>query len=218
MNDYFEEVKKDLEEKIPDYQSSDFKKIGDKIRKELKKKENDFILLVRSLKTLVLGDWNTDEKRAILNTVKNTLLKNGLYAETIDKYYDVKKKGGLSQEQVLEYCCINHQLIVFIDGEGSGTVTEQNYLSDNYLFHGKIIFFIKKAKFDKFKDSPSAYIKDFPSIITYKDEDLTEKILIFSRFRLYRLAGIIQKQILRKKGLQSFKYQNWKQRLRYRKK
>ncbi len=216
MTDYFEETKKILEEKIPDYDSSDFRKLGDKIRKGLKKKESDLLILVRSLKILVLGDWHTEEKKNILLGIKNTLLKNGMYAETIDNYYDMKKKGGLSQVEILEHCCINHQLIVFIDGEGSGTITEQNYLSDNYVFHGKVLFFIEESKFDRFKNNPSEYIKDFPTIIVYSKNKLLESILIYSRFRLYRLACIIQKQTMQKKGLYGSKYIPWKHRLKKR--
>ncbi|MBI4244798.1 MAG: hypothetical protein HY606_11970 [Planctomycetes bacterium] len=216
MTDYFEETKKKLEEQIPDYTSPDFRKIGDKIRKELKKEETDLLILIRSLKILVLGDWYTVEKKTLLVTVKNTLLKNGFYAETIEKYYDMRQKGGLSQEQILETCCINHQLIVFIDGDGKGTITEQNYLRDNYIFHGKTIFFIEQAKFDAFKDNPSEYMKDFPTIIAYKENDLPETILIFSRLRLYRLATIIKKQTAQKRGLHGSKYQSWKRRLGYR--
>jgi|SRR3989338_4826736 len=215
MGDYFEETKKKLEEQIPEYTSSDFRKIGDKIRKELKKEEADLLILIRSLKILVLGDWYTAEKKTMLVYVKNTLLKNGFYAETIDKYYDIKQKGGLSQEQILETCCINHQLIILIDGDGKGTITEQNYLRDNYIFHGKTIFFIEQNKFDTFKENPSEYIKDFPTIIVYKQDYLPETILIFSRLRLYRLAGIIKKQTLQKKGLHISKYQSWKRRLGY---
>ncbi len=124
MDNYFEDAKKNLWQKIPSFDSSDFKKIGDKIRRELQKNENDYLILIRRLKTLVLGDWYSEEKRQRLLDIKNTLLKNGLYAETIDKYYDMNKKGGLTPEQILETCCINHQLIVFLDGDGKGTITE----------------------------------------------------------------------------------------------
>lgn len=216
MDEYFHDTKKKLEEQIPEFQSADFKKMGDKIRKKLEKEESDFLLIIRSLTILVLGDWNTAEKKEVLYSIKNNLLKNGLYAETIDKYYDMKKGGGLTPQQILEICCINHQLIVFLDGEGAGTITEQNYICDTYVLHGKVLFFIDELKFDSFKNSPSSYIKDFPSIITYKKDDLQEKVLVFSRLRLYRLASIIQKQVTRKKGLHGVRYQPWRDRLGYR--
>ena len=214
MEEYFKEAKRNLEKKIPDYDSPDFRKMRDEIRKNLKRKESDLLILVRRLKILVLGDWHTSEKKTLLIGIKNTLLRNGLYAEMVDKYYDIGKKGGLSQIQILEDCCINHQLIVFIDGEGKGTITEQNYLRDNYVFHGKILFFIEEPKFDKLKDNPSEYIKDFPAIITYRQKDLLEKVLTYSRFRLYRLADIIKKQVSTGAGLYSLSYKPWKVRLR----
>ena len=95
MEDYFEEIKEEFKRKIPEFDSPDFEKIRNKIRSELKKKENEYLILVRSLKILILGDWYTEEKKQILYNIKNNLLKNGLYAETVDKYYDVKKIGGL---------------------------------------------------------------------------------------------------------------------------
>ncbi len=195
MDTYFIETKKSLEEKIPNYESTDFKKIRDKIKKALEDKRSDFLILVRSLKILILGDWYTDEKKKLLTDIKNNLLRNGIYAETIDNYYDLRKRGGLSQIQILENCCINHQLIVFIDGDGKGTLIDQNYLCDNYIFHGKVIFFIEESKFDGIKNFPNEYVKDFPTIIEYKKEQLLEKTLVYSRFRLYRLAHIIQKQM-----------------------
>lgn len=213
MEDYFEKAKKELESKIPDYESSQFKKMRDKIKKELKKKENELLILVRRFKILILGDWNTEEKKKVLIEIKDTLLNNGLYAETIDKYYNMNKKGGLSQKQILESCCVNHQLIVLIDGSGAGTLTEQNYLADNYIFHGKVIFFIDENKFNKLKDSPSEYIKDFPTIITYTKNELVEKALVYPRFRLYRLAGIIQKQSSSRKGMFGSRYVPWAHRL-----
>ena len=146
-----------------------------KIRKELKKKESDQYILTRRLKILVLGDWNSTEKKQRLLTIKNNLLKNGLYAETIDNYYDMEKKGGLSQLQILEFCCINHQLIIFIDGEGKGTITEQNYLTENYQLQGKVIFFVEEKKLAKFFDDPSCYIKSFPTIISYNEPELLDK-------------------------------------------
>ncbi len=217
MSDYFEGIKKKLESKIPDFDSPDFKKMKDEIRKELKKKENDLLILVRSLKVLVLGDWYKEDKKDLLIKIKNNLLSHGFYAETIDKYYDTEKRGGLSHGQILEYCCINHQLIVFMDGDGSGTITEQNYLCDNYIFHGKTMFFIEESKFNKFKDDPSQYFKDFPTIITYKQDELLDKVLTFARFRLYRLAAIIKKQSSTGKGVHDPEYQSWKYRLGNRK-
>lgn len=217
MSEYFEEAKKKLVSEIPEYDSPDFKRMRNEIRKKLKRKESDLLILIRRLKILILGDWYTKGKKKLLVGIKNTLLGNGLYVETIDKYYDIRRKGGLSQIQILEECCINHQLIVFIDGEGKGTITEQNYLRDNYVLHGKIIFFIEESKFNRLKNNPSEYIKDFPTIITYRDDELLEKVLIYSRFRLYRLADIIQKQVVRGAGLHSPSYEPWKTRLRKRK-
>lgn len=214
MGDYFTTIKERAKAKIPPYGSAEFGKLGDDIRKQLKKKENDFLILIRSLKTLVLGDWGTPEKKRLLLEVKETLLKNGLYAETIDSYYDIGKKDGLSQIQILETCLINHQLIAFIDGDGPGTITEQNYIADNYVFQGKVIFFIEEEKFVALAHKPSEYIKDFPTIITYKGSGLAEAVLVYSRFRLYRLAGIIQRQASRGKGPHGSGYVNWKRRLR----
>ncbi|MBM3303857.1 MAG: hypothetical protein FJY76_02080, partial [Candidatus Aenigmarchaeota archaeon] len=100
MDSYFEKVKKDLERKIPDYDTPEFRKMGDEIRRRLKDKETDLLITVRRLKILVLGDWYNEEKKQLLSNIKNNLLRNGLYAETIDKYYDMKKAGGLSQLQI----------------------------------------------------------------------------------------------------------------------
>jgi len=214
MKDYFKETKKLLEEKIPDYDTPQFKKLRNKIREKLEKKESDFLIIIRSLSILILGDWYNKEKKELLLRIKNNLLKNGLYAETIDKYYDIKKKGGLGQIQILEECCINHQLIIFIDGDGKGTIIDQNYICENYWFHGKVIFFIEESKFNKMKNDPSKYIRDFPTIITYKKEELLEKILVFSRLRLYRLANIIQTQKYRGRGLYGQGYVPWKYRIK----
>jgi len=213
MGDYLAEIKANLEERIPEYGSKDFEKMKDQIRKELSKKENDLLLITRSLKVLILGDWHTKEKAQLLWNVRNLLLKNGVYAETVDSYYDPKRRGGLSQLQVLQTCCTLHQLIVFIDGEGKGTVTEQTYLAREYPFHGKIIFFIDESKFDELKDKPNSYIRSFPTIIPYKKSDLLDTIVIFSRLRIYRLAGIIQQQETSGKGLKSPQYEPWKERL-----
>jgi len=212
--DFFKETKKELEEQIPEYNTPDFKKIRNNIIKQLQKEENDLILLIRRLKILVLGDWYSKEKRELLVEIKNNLLKQGLYAETIDKYYDIHKKGGLSQTQILETCCINHQLIVFIDGDGKGTLTEQNYLCENYVLHGKVIFFIEEQKFNKLKEDPSQYIKSFPTIVIHKKPELSDTALVYSRLRIYRLAEIIKKQALTKKGLKNPLYQPWKKRLK----
>lgn len=217
MEDYFDETKKKLEEKIPDFGSKDFEMMRYRIREELKRKETEFLLLIRSLKILVLGDWFTPEKKQLIYEIKNTLLKNGLYAETIDSYYDMGKKGGLPKLKILEACCIKHQVIVFIDGEGKGTITEQNYLSEKYYFHGKILFFIEESKFDRLKDNPSEYIKSFPTIITYNDGELADKVLIYSRLRIYRLAAIIDMQSSTGRGLRSPDYVSWKDRLSGRK-
>lgn len=214
LDEYFNETKKRLEKAIPSLDSREFEKMRNRIRSQLKKKENEFKMLMRSLKVIVLGDWHTPSKRKILNDIKNILLKNAIYTQTIDDYYDVKKKGGLSQLQILETCCMNHQLIVFIDGEGCGTVTEQNYLTDNYVFQGKVIFFIDEGKFDTLKDDPSQYIRIFPAIITHSKSDLLEKILVYSRFRIYRLAEIIMKQVAMGRGLKNPDYDSWKVRLK----
>ena len=213
VDDYFDGLKKTLSECIPEFDSPDFSRMGDEIRRELKKKESVFLFLIRSFKTLVVGDWNTAEKKKRLVGVRDNLLRNSLYAETIDRYYDLKRKGGLTSVQVFETCCIGHQLIVFVDGEGSGTVTEQNYLSENYCFQGKVIFFIKEGKFDGLKEDPASYVKDFPTIITYRKPELLDKTLVFARLRLYRLAGIIQKQSSTRRGLKNPRYMPWKQRM-----
>ncbi|MBM3303867.1 MAG: hypothetical protein FJY76_02130 [Candidatus Aenigmarchaeota archaeon] len=214
MDGYFDEAKRVLEEKIPEFDTPEFRRMRDEIRKKLTDKEADLLITVRRLKILVLGDWFTAEKKQLLSDIKNNLLKNGLYAETIDRYYDMNKSGGLSQLQILETCCINHQLIVFIDGEGKGTLTEQNYLCSNYVLHGKILFLIDEAKFDKFKDNPSEYIRDFPTIITYKGDELTNKVVTYSKLRIYRLANIIKKQESAGAGLRSPNYEPWKERLK----
>ena len=213
LPDFFKEVKKNLEKEIPEADSLAFRKLRDSIRKQLQKKETDFLMLLRSLKILVLGDWHNEEKKEILFKAKNGLLENGIYAETIDNYYDLNKKTGLSQMQILETACINHQLIVFIDGDGKGTITEQNYLSENYVLHGKTIFFIEETKFNGMKNNPSEYVKNFPSIITFAQSELMNKILVFSRFRIYRLAEIIQRQNETGKGLKNPSYLSWKKRL-----
>jgi len=214
--DYFKETKERFEENIPEYSSKQFNEMGDRIRKMLSEKESDFLILTRSLKILLLGDWFTEGKRNRLLEIRNLLLKNDLYTETIDHYYDMQKKGGLTQIQILELCCVKHQLIVFIDGEGKGTITEQNYLAQNYVFHGKIIFFIEESKFNELKDDPSVYVKSFPTIIKYKKSELLDSILTYSRFRVYRLAEIIQKQSATGKGIKRVDYESWKKRLQKR--
>jgi len=214
--DFFKETKKELENKIPEFHSKNFEKIRNSIRKQLQREENDLFLLIRRLKILVLGDWYTEEKKQCLFGIKNNLLRNGLYAETIDKYYDMNKRGGLSQTQILETCCINHQLIIFIDGDGKGTITEQNYLCENYVLHGKTMFFIEESKFDKLKDDPSQYIKSFPTIISYKENELLGKVLTYSKLRIHRLAEIIKKQSITRKGLKNPYYKPWKKRLKKR--
>lgn len=215
--DYFKETKQKFDAVIPDFGGADFRKFRDKIRKGLEKEEGGHSILIRKLKTLVLGDWNTGEKRKILSDIRNTLLKSGYYAETIDAYYDPEKAGRLSQRQILEYCCISHQLILFIDGEGTGTVTEQNYLAENYIFHGKTIFFIEESKFEKFRGNPSCYFMSFPSIIRYERSRLAEDALAFVSLRIHRLAGIIAMQSKRGRGINSAGYEPWKRRLRSKK-
>ena len=81
------------------------------------------------------------------------------------------------------------------------------------MFQGKVIFFIEKSKFDKLKDNPSEYIKDFPAIITYEGDELLDKTLVYSRLRLYRLATIIQKQESTGRGLKRPTYTPWSKRL-----
>lgn len=211
---YFNELKETLRETIPDFDSPDFKRMRNQIKVKLKKKETDFLFLIRSFKTLLVGDWNTTGDKKRLRSIRDNLLKNSIYAETIDGYYDIKKKGGLTQIQIFETCCITHQLIVFIDGKGAGTITEQNYICENYVFQGKVIFFIEKSKFDKLKDNPSEYIKDFPAIITYGEAELLDKTLVYSRLRLYRLATIVQKQKSTGRGLKRPTYTSWANRLR----
>jgi len=215
--DYFKETKQKFDAAIPDFRSGDFGRVRDKIRKGLEKAEGDQFLLIRKLKTLVLGDWNTPEKRDRLESIKNSLLRSGYYAETIDAYYSPGKGGRLSQRQILEHCCINHQLILFIDGEGTGTVTEQNYLSDNYIFHGKTIFFIETDKFEKYRGNPSCYFMSFPSIIRYEGGKLIEDANAFVSLRIHRLAGIIAMQSRKGRGPNSVRYEPWERRLRSKK-
>ncbi len=112
MDDYFSEAKKRIVNQIPEFGSPGFKRMGDRIRAELQRKEAEMKLVMRGIKTLVLGDWNTKDKAEQLLGVRNTLLKNSFYAETIDNYYEMKMAGGLSQEAVFETCCIHHQLII----------------------------------------------------------------------------------------------------------
>lgn len=211
--DYFKETKSKLEAAIPDFGSAKFKEMQEKIRKELENKENDFLLQVRSLKVLVLGDWYAESKKQVLHGIRDTLLHNGYYAQTIDAYYDVRRHGGLPSQHVLEPCCINHQLIVFLDGDGKGTITEQEYLRQNYGFQGKVLFFIDATKFDKLKGNPKEYFRIFPSIIPYSPESLNETVLTFSALRLYRLADIIQMQGASGRGLSRPNYEPWSKRL-----
>ena len=70
MPGYFEEAKKKLEIAIPDYDSSDFKRLRNEIKKQLKKKENDLFIQHRRLKILVLGDWYNEEKNKTLRNIK----------------------------------------------------------------------------------------------------------------------------------------------------
>lgn len=214
MQDYFDDAKKRLEELIPDFESPEFKRMGEKIRKDLQRKEADLMLVKRTIKTLVLGDWNCKEKKERLMAIKNHLLSRGYYAQTIDYYYNLQTRGGLSQLSVFETCCINHQLIVFIDGEGAGTITEQNYLHENYVFQGKVLFFIEESKFSRFKDNPSEYLSMFPSIITYKEPELEQAIMTFVGFQVHRLAEIIMKQAKNGRGMHNPNYAPWKKRLK----
>ena len=94
VGNYYEDVKADFRESIPSVDSVDFKKLRDDIRNKLRRKESGFFLLIRSLKTVILGDWNTAEKKSKLLGIKDNLLRNGLYAQTIDDYYELSKKAG----------------------------------------------------------------------------------------------------------------------------
>jgi len=208
-SDYFKKIKQRLENKIPDWNSPEYKKTRNKIIDGLKKDEDDFRNLRLNLKTLILGDWNTESKKKRLYNIRNTLISNELYAETINHYYNIYKIGGLTQIHILEKCCRKHQLVILIDGTRPATLKEQDYLAEKYYHHIKIIFFISQAKFNKFKNNPSEYFKDFPTIITYNgDKDLVDKILTFSKLRIYRLACIIQKQMSSGKGLSNPNYKN----------
>jgi hypothetical protein len=213
MGNYFEDAKERLEKRIPESHSKEFERMRNEIRKKLDREECDFLLFLRQLKIIILGDWYTEEKKRIIYDVKDNLLRHGLFAQTIDDYYDPSKKGGLSPVKVLQTCCINHQLIVFLDGDGKGTVTEQNYIAENYWFQGKVIFFIAEEKFNGLKDDPSAYIKNFPTIITYRENELVEKVFIYSRLRVYRLGEIISRQAAMKRGPHGSNYVRWKDRI-----
>ncbi|OIO21779.1 hypothetical protein COV61_01240 [Candidatus Micrarchaeota archaeon CG11_big_fil_rev_8_21_14_0_20_47_5] len=211
--DYFKKTKEKFEAKIPNYGTDSFRKMRDAIRKGLSRQENEHMLRIRRLKTLLLGDWTDEEKKALLHKIKNTLLENGYYAQTIDNYHDPKRVGHYNLTQILEYCCVNHQLIVFIDGEGQGTLTEQNYLAENYIFHGKMLFFIEESKFNKFKQNPNEYFMSFPAIIRYKKTELIDDVLIYVALRIHRLANIIQTQTKHGRGISNSKYVPWKERL-----
>ncbi|MFH1247408.1 MAG: hypothetical protein V1644_03430 [Candidatus Micrarchaeota archaeon] len=213
VSDYFEETKTELENTIPEYDSVEFHKMQEHIRKELQKKESEFKLLVRSLKVLILGDWTPESKMQLLRNVRDTLLRSGYYAQTIDCYHDPRKHDGLPAQEVLESCCTTHQLIVFIDGEGKGTVTEQEYLRQNYLFQGKVIFFIDESKFNEHSHNPLKYFRIFPAIVTYKPNELSDKVLTYSALRLYRLAEIIQLQAKMRRGISGANYMPWSKRL-----
>ncbi len=64
------------------------------------------------------------------------------------------------------------------------------------------------------KDDPTKYLKSFPTIITYKEDDLVNKVLVFSRFRIYRVAEIIELQSSKGRGLKNPNYSNWKRGLK----
>ncbi len=214
MEDYFKDAKARFEKNIPESRTKEFERMRNEIRKKLEKEECDFLLFLRQLKIIILGDWYSVEKKRVLYEVKDNLLRHGLFAQTIDDYYDPSRRDGLSAVRVLQTCCINHQLIVFIDGEGKGTITEQNYIADNYWFQGKVIFFIHEDKFNELKGDPSVYIKNFPTIITYKESELVEKVFVYSRLRIYRLGEIISRQTLLKRGPHGDKYVRWRDRIR----
>ncbi len=213
MADYFKETKEELEKRIPEYGTDKFQRLQEDIRRGLQNQENEFKLLLKSLKILVLGDWHSEVKLQALTGVRDTLLKGGYYAQTIDTYHDPRKQGGLPAQEVLEFCCIHHQLIVFIDGEGKGTVTEQEYLRQNYVFQGKVLFFIEQSKFDTLKNNPSEYFRIFPTIITYQPNKLNDSVLTYAVLRLYRLAEIIKLQTKLGRGVAGVNYRSWRERL-----
>jgi len=210
---YLQKRKKLLEGNIPDYVEKTYKEMADQIRKGLLQEENEFGWLVRRQKILLLGGWATKETKDGLDAVKETLLADGLYAKTIDEYHDPDKKIGLNQIAVLEKCCIKHQLIVFIDGVGTALQVEQEYLRETYPLQIKVLFFIEKNKFKKFKDKPNEYLADFSSIVTYNKRELNSTILSFARMRIHRLARIITKQEEQGKGLHGGNYFAWHKRL-----
>ena len=210
---FLQKRKKMLEGNIPEYQEQLFKKMANQIRKGLLKKENELNWLIKQQKTLILGEWATEEKKTQLYSIKNTLLQAGLYAKTIDDYYDIKKRTGLSQLDILQDCCIKHQLIVFIDGVGAGLQVEQEYLRENYPLHIKILFFIEKNKFRTFKDKPNEYLADFSSIVPYNKRELNSTVLAFARMRIHRLTRIIKKQKEQKKGMHGDHYSPWRKKL-----
>ncbi|MFA4945932.1 MAG: hypothetical protein WC607_00085 [Candidatus Micrarchaeia archaeon] len=212
-DEYLERTKTRLEREIPSVRNiKQFEEMERKIRAEIEKKENEQKLLIRSFKTLVLGDWRTEEQKQVLKEVKEELLKEGYYAKTIDAYCDVAKRDGLPTSETLESCCINHQVLVMIDGENPGTVAEQAYLSSHYPLHTRLLFFIKRNKFNKLKNKPSEYIKNFPTIIVY-DKKIAKLARIFVAFRLHRLAEIVKKQEKTRRGPYGSNYQPMKKRV-----
>jgi len=192
--DYFKKTKKQLEERIPESDTDEFDARVEKIRQKLQEKEEELKFIRGQLRVLILADWKGKVRAARLEKVKEKLLENDIFARTIDDYYDIHKADGLTQTQILEICCPFQSLIIFIDGTGTGTLTEQNYLAPRYGLHKKILYFIEKSKFDRLKNKPNEYINNFPAIIPYKKGELVDDVLAYGKLRIYRFANIIKKQ------------------------
>lgn len=62
---YIEQIRKRLKEKIPEFESSKYEEIVGEIKKGLLKEESDFIFVLRGLKVLILGDWRTEEQKTV---------------------------------------------------------------------------------------------------------------------------------------------------------
>ena len=192
--DYFKKTKKQLEKQIPESDTEEFDAMGEKIRQKLQEKEEELKFIRGQLRVLILADWKGKVKKARLTKIKEKLLDNDIFTRTIDEYYDIYKSTGLTQVQVLETCCPFQSLIIFIDGESTGTLTEQNYLAPRYGLHKKMLFFIEKSKFDELKNKPNEYINSFPAIIPYEKSKLVDDVLAYGKLRIYRFANIIKTQ------------------------
>ena len=201
---YIKEIKKKICKEIPEFGTPDFNKMRDDIRQELAKEENNFRIVLRFLKVLLLGDWKEPVDGKLLQDLKDRLLRAEIYAETIDTYYD-PARGSLDQLSVFKKCCYLHQVITFIDGKGPGTVTEQTFLIDNYGHQSKLLFFITTEKFNQLRGNSNHYFTNFPAIIVYDSGDL-DALEMFTTFRIHRLARIILNQIRRRLGLQKLTY------------